>query len=227
MNLNENNSAQITNNIITENNKSVSPPGIFAITISGISDLLMDYNDVWQGNPKRGELYRNVTPGAHDISVNPEFIDPANMDFRLKDSSACKTASSDGSEIGAYGIGGTPGVGLKLSLVQQMEVMFRVMNYLPDTVFKRTNFKHVLMQHLEIMEEHIKQADKTNNSSGLLNSAYQIAANTIIPRIDGCEVSGFPDKDDWVTDARAEEWIYSLISNLVDTLGGSIGRSEK
>jgi hypothetical protein len=46
----------------------------------------MDYNDVWNNT---GGNYYDVSPGVHDIGVDPLLVDPANGDFHLAPDSPC------------------------------------------------------------------------------------------------------------------------------------------
>jgi hypothetical protein len=84
----------IMNNIITNNNIGL----FFEIPI------INDYNDVYDNTVN----YSGCNTGANDISVDPMFVDPANLNYRLQANSPCNTASETGGEIGAYGDGGSP-----------------------------------------------------------------------------------------------------------------------
>jgi uncharacterized repeat protein (TIGR01451 family) len=72
-------SSVIRSNIVAKNISAVG--GIYNAGM-----LIEDYNDVW-GNS--GEAYRDITPGAHDISINPLLADPANGNFHLTNRSGC------------------------------------------------------------------------------------------------------------------------------------------
>jgi uncharacterized repeat protein (TIGR01451 family) len=54
----------------------------------------VDYNDVWHN---AGGDYEGISPGAHDISIDPLLADPANGDFHLQPGSPCIDAGDPGS----------------------------------------------------------------------------------------------------------------------------------
>ncbi len=60
------------------------------------------YNDAYQPEGE-GYPFGGVSPDATNIMVDPLFVDLENADFHLQSNSPCKTAASDGGEIGAYG----------------------------------------------------------------------------------------------------------------------------
>ncbi len=72
----------ITNNIIVVNGTGCC--GIHAHKER--SKPKTDYNCLWGINPN-ALLYRNCSPGPHDISTNPQFI--GNNDYRLQSTSPC------------------------------------------------------------------------------------------------------------------------------------------
>jgi len=208
------NNLNIAHNIVTH-----AGPGACGFIVFD-SDVIFLNNDVWNpqdynSTPFCGDI---VEPPTNNFSLDPEFIDPENEDFRLKESSPCKTAGPDGGEIGAYGNGGTPGVGIKLPLLQQMEIIFKVMNYLPEENFKKPQYKRVMINHFEIIERNLQRAESPKGSRGSYQSSLNIVKNTILHKTDGCKTSGNPDENDWITDCKAQEWIYSLLLNLIETL---------
>jgi len=82
----------IVNNIIAGN-------GDYGIGVEGNASPDIDYNDLWQNG------YYNCSPGPNDLSCDPQFCDPENLDFTLNASSCCVGAGQNGEDIGAYGVG--------------------------------------------------------------------------------------------------------------------------
>jgi len=72
-------SPRLRNNIIGGN-------GLCGIAIDGTVDIDSDYNDVWNNGIQD---YCSVSPGSHDLSDNPLFIDPVNHDYHLQYLSPC------------------------------------------------------------------------------------------------------------------------------------------
>ena len=70
---------------------------------SGITYLEINYSDM-QGGEEIFSEYPTIllTMGSGMINTDPEFCDPENNYFNLKDSSFCQTASDTGGVIGAY-----------------------------------------------------------------------------------------------------------------------------
>ncbi|QTA93564.1 Helix domain-containing protein [Desulfonema magnum] len=90
-------SGVIENNIITNNRCGIRDAG---------ENVQTGYNNVWNNGYINNDdefierNYYNTTASATDTSTAPQYID----DLRhLSSSSPCKTASSEGGEIGAYG----------------------------------------------------------------------------------------------------------------------------
>jgi hypothetical protein len=82
----------IVNNIIAGNED-------YGIGVEGGATPSIDYNDLWQNG------YSNCAPGPHDLSCDPQFCDPENLDFTLHAASCCVGAGQNGEDIGAYGVG--------------------------------------------------------------------------------------------------------------------------
>ncbi|UCC63942.1 MAG: right-handed parallel beta-helix repeat-containing protein [Anaerolineae bacterium] len=98
----------ITNNTIVANSlegifmfNSPSPTVVNNIVVThayGIRGvpltIALDYNDVWACSTA---CYSGVSPGPHDISADPRFVDPANGDYHLRhDSPAIDTGTDAG-----------------------------------------------------------------------------------------------------------------------------------
>ncbi len=77
----------IRNNIIAFNSGDV--------VLSGTIDS--DYNDLWQNQRRR------YTLNAHDMELDPRFVDASNYNFTVLSSSPCLGAGDDGEDIGLSG----------------------------------------------------------------------------------------------------------------------------
>jgi hypothetical protein len=73
---------ELTNNIVVSH--------AIGIRIEENSQVTLSHNDVW-GNTAQ---YDNISAGTGDISVNPEFVDPGNDNFRLASDSPCINAGT-------------------------------------------------------------------------------------------------------------------------------------
>jgi len=82
----------IVNNIVAHN-------GRYGIGREDGASPTIDYNDLWQNG------YYNCDPGPNDLSCDPQFCDPDNLDYTLHASSCCVGAGQNGEDIGAYGVG--------------------------------------------------------------------------------------------------------------------------
>ncbi|RLA81370.1 MAG: hypothetical protein DRG33_00725, partial [Deltaproteobacteria bacterium] len=104
----ENSNSKIINNTLALNNNGIfcndSFPliknniisycdGWFGICCGGESEPAISYNDVWLGESSIGFEYLGCEPGEGDISSDPEFVDLANYDFHLTDTSPCIDAA--------------------------------------------------------------------------------------------------------------------------------------
>ena len=77
----------ITNNIIVSNTASEGG-GLYANAA-----IPIDYNDVW--NNPGGNYGGSCSPGPHDISQDPMFVNPAAQDFHSKPGSPCIDAGTN------------------------------------------------------------------------------------------------------------------------------------
>ena len=77
----------ITNNIIVSNTASEGG-GLYANAA-----IPVDYNDVW--NNPGGNYGGSCSPGPHDISQDPLFVNPAMQDFHSKQGSPCIDTGTD------------------------------------------------------------------------------------------------------------------------------------
>lgn len=87
----------IKNNIIAENTSAWTTPqygwGIYADNNAVVDS---SYNNVWNNNYNYGsDETGTAQPGAGDLSVDPEFVDPDNDDFHLQAGSPCINSGID------------------------------------------------------------------------------------------------------------------------------------
>jgi len=84
-------SPTVTNCCLVNNSASANGGGIYA----RVSSPTIDYSDVWNNSPND---YDGCSPGPHDISQDPMFVNPAAQDFHSKPGSPCIDA---GTNVGA------------------------------------------------------------------------------------------------------------------------------
>lgn len=87
------------NNIISNCRKGISVFGDGSVGY-------LDYNNLYACTTD----YIGVSRGEHDIDVNPQFVDPANSDFRLRPGSPCLNAGKPTAGGGFTDIGAWQGV---------------------------------------------------------------------------------------------------------------------
>ncbi len=73
----DNSEVFITNNIIASNGRGVE---------INTPNVTLDYNNLWDNT---GGNYYNISPGVHDISVDPQFVDPSSDNYHLLPASQC------------------------------------------------------------------------------------------------------------------------------------------
>jgi len=91
----------VLNCIITNNNYGLAGTN---------GQIISNYNDVWNNSNAN---YSGVNPGENDISVNPFFIDPNIENYQLEENSQCLFMGEDGSQMGFYGPGVSPGLRIR------------------------------------------------------------------------------------------------------------------
>jgi len=77
-------SPTIRSNILVSNTAGASGGGIYNDSTGEL--ITLSYNDIW--NNTKGD-YIGISPGPHDISVDPLLFNPANGDFHLSAGSPC------------------------------------------------------------------------------------------------------------------------------------------
>ena len=90
----------VTNNIV------VGSQDGYGIYFDQSWETHLECNDVWANQP--GD-YFGVSPGLHDISVDPEFCDPGGGDYSLCEGSPCSPDQQpECGLIGAFDVGCGP-----------------------------------------------------------------------------------------------------------------------
>ncbi len=86
---------------LTATNCILSGNGNYGIDTYSTVMVTTDYNDVW-GNTSGSykDTTTTISVGAHSISTDPQFVNAAGGDFNLGGSSPCKSAASDGYDMG-------------------------------------------------------------------------------------------------------------------------------
>jgi uncharacterized repeat protein (TIGR01451 family) len=83
--------ALAANNVLVRHGIGVSATLASAVTL--------DYNDLWRNTTD----YKEVTPGPHDLHVDPDCLDPAHGDFHLKpDSPLIDTGTNMGAPVADF-----------------------------------------------------------------------------------------------------------------------------
>jgi parallel beta-helix repeat protein len=91
-------SAEIENNIITDNGDCELCSGIYAD--EGAHDVRIDYNDLWN-NPSNFVCFGKCDMGQHNLADEPGFVNGIQYDFTLHGDSPLLGAASDSGKLGA------------------------------------------------------------------------------------------------------------------------------
>ena len=90
-------SAEITNNIITDNGICDLCAGINADEKS--KDIIISYNNIW-GNESNFVCFGKCVLEDNNFSEDPKFVNCVTSDFRLKEESGLIGVCEDGSDVG-------------------------------------------------------------------------------------------------------------------------------
>ena len=89
-------SADILNNIVAHNDYNWMSAGGLCVQGNGL--ITTDYNNVWENT----DDYCGGSPGPHDISADPLFADPGDLDFHLQKGSRCINRGIDAGVTGDF-----------------------------------------------------------------------------------------------------------------------------
>jgi len=112
-----------TNNIAKNNLVANNDMGM-------VGAISSDYNDVWNNT----ENYASAVPGAHDISLDPLFVDAANGDFHLQASSPAINAGTALAEVTTdiLGAGRPQGAGYDIGAYEYYNIPVALTALSPD-----------------------------------------------------------------------------------------------
>jgi sugar lactone lactonase YvrE len=97
-----------------------------------------------------------------------------------------------------------------MTLADVVNQIINAINGLAPTDFRNPNMARPLTNVLEAVRRHIE--------NGQNNAALNQLTNGVIPRTDGCAVSGAPDANDFVTNCAAQAQLYPLLIQLRNAL---------
>ncbi|MHB8790481.1 MAG: PKD domain-containing protein [Desulfobulbaceae bacterium] len=96
------------------------------------------------------------------------------------------------------------------ALTDILQNVIKLINNLDDLSFKNKNLKNAMTNKIGALLEAI---DK-----GAFDDAISKLENDILDKTNGCQDSGQPDKNDWVTDCASQQQVYPVLSSALDML---------
>ena len=102
----------------------------------------------------------------------------------------------------------------KNSVIDILKGVIKKINSLDPGVFKNPNMLNALTNKINAAIQMVDQ--------GLYREALDKLENDILPKTDGCAVTGAPDANDWIKNCTAQHEVYPLITDAIALLKNMI-----
>ena len=94
-----------------------------------------------------------------------------------------------------------------------------IIESIPTASLKNANNRKTLKNKFNTIIDQVNDALTSLDpgiASALLADATDKLQNDLITKVDGCAISGSPDKNDWVTSCDEQTSLYNGINDLID-----------
>lgn len=160
----------------------------------------------------------------NSLNADPMLADPAAGDLTLRFGSPCIDAGNpaydtdplkqgDHIDIGAFELNATP--------AQIAQELSQSAGGIPESYLKNKNNSGPLSKKFYVVMEMIVRGDEAADpvqQSNFYHAALQKLENDILPKTDGCALSGAPDKNDWITACDTQADFHGPIASLIEML---------
>ena len=97
------------------------------------------------------------------------------------------------------------------AFTQQIDQIIQTINDIPDSAFKND-------EHGDNLTRKLSSILTLVTESQLYHDAYVQLENSILKKLDGCALSGTPDKNDWIIPCEYQDQVYPLIIDAMELL---------
>jgi hypothetical protein len=163
------------------------------------------------------------------LVADPLLADVAGGDYRLRAGSPAIDAGNPAYDADPLKVGDHLDIGAFEAPVSAASIAAALAggaSDIPASYLKNVNNSIPLSKKLYVVMEMILRGDAALDATekrAYYHSALQKLENDVIPKSDGCAVSGAPDKNDWITTCGTQAEFYGPAASLAAMLRTLIG----
>jgi len=96
------------------------------------------------------------------------------------------------------------------TIIKDLQALQNAINALDPSVFKNPNMQNALINKINAI---ISDVEKGDYQDAVLKLQHDI-----LPKTDGCALTGAPDNNDWIRDCEAQAIIYPMVLSIIEEL---------
>ena len=94
------------------------------------------------------------------------------------------------------------------SIIEDLQALQNAINALDPSVFKNPNMANALINKINAIISDVENGD--------YQDALLKLQHDILPKTDGCALTGAPNNNDWIRDCDAQAVIYPMVVSIIE-----------